>query len=272
MKRKTILIAEIGENYLGDLDIAKIMINEVARAGADIVKFQSYLASDVADDDPEKQWFEIVQLSNDDHFELKKYSEMKGIEFMSSPFSIERARFLCEVLGLKKIKIASLELTNFSLLDVVNLYSNTVFLSTGLANLREISDALQRLTNVKDCYIMQCTSQYPTYTRDANLNVITMLKNVFPRYHVGYSDHTIGNQAILTAVALGAEVIEKHFTLDRNLQGTDHVISVDPEGLKELVLKIEEVETLLGDYRKKPTKEEEAIRSFMRTRFSGGDK
>jgi len=272
MKRKTIIIAEIGENYLGDIDIAKLMIDEVSRAGADVVKFQSYLASDASYNDPEKELFEKVQLTDNAHFELKKYTESKGIEFMSSPFSINRVRFLCEELGLKKIKIASSMLTNFSVLDYINIYVDTVFLSTGMANLKEIDDALQCLWNVDNIYIMHCTSQYPTLHKDTNLHAITTIKDAFPKYHVGYSDHTIGIQAVLTAVALGAEVVEKHFTLDRNQLGTDHNLSVDPDGLREVVKMIEEIEILLGSYDKKPTKEEEAIKSFMRNRFHGGNK
>ena len=272
MKRRTIIIAEIGENYLGDVDIAKQMITEVVKAGADIVKFQSYLASEASDDDPEKELFEKVQLTNDVHFELKRYAEAKGIGFVSSPFSMNRARFLCEELGLKKIKIASPMIANFPLLEYINNRATTVFLSTGMANLKEISDALQCFWGVDKCYVMQCTFQYPTNPEDANLHVITTLKDMFHNCSVGYSDHTIGTQAVLAAVALGAEVVEKHFTLDRNQLGTDHILAVDPDGLREMAEKIEEIEVLLGSYVKKPTKEEEAIKSFMRTRFSGGDK
>lgn len=266
-RRKTIIIAEIGENHLGDIKLAKKMIEEAASAGVDIVKFQSYLASEVSENDPEKEWFKKVQLSDEAHYELKEYAEKHGVEFLSSAFSINRAKLLLEKLRLKKIKIASSEMLNFPLLDYVNEHAETVFLSTGMATIEEIEAALKHLNKVKNCYIMHCVTQYPTRPEDVNLHVITTLKTVFPRYHVGYSDHTIGIKAVVLAVALGAEVVEKHFTLDKTLQGTDHILSADPEELKKMVKEIEEVETLLGSYVKKPTEGEEKIKSLVRSRF-----
>lgn len=263
---KTIIIAEIGENHIGDMNLARQMITAAAGAGADIVKFQSYLASEVADDDPEKEWFAKVELSDEAHRELKKHAEKCGIEFLSAPFSLNRARLLCEGLGLKKIKVASSEMLNFALLDYVNKHAETVFLSTGMATIDEIKSALSHLANVA-CYLLHCVTQYPTEPQDANLNAITTLKAAFPEYRIGYSDHTLGNKAVFTAVALGAEVIEKHFTLDKKLPGTDHVLSADPEELRELVEGVREVETLLGSGEKKPTNEELKIKSFVRSRF-----
>jgi N,N'-diacetyllegionaminate synthase len=263
---KVIIIAEIGENHVGDMEMAKKMISVAAKAGADIVKFQSYLASEVADTDPEKEWFTKVQLSDEAHHELKKYADQCNVEFLSSPFSINRAKLLCEGLGLKKIKIASSEMLNLPLLDYVNNHAGTVFLSTGMATLDEIKKALSHLNKV-DCYIMHCTTQYPTKPEDANLHAITTLKTTFPHYHIGYSDHTIGVQAALAAVALGAEVIEKHFTLDKSLPGTDHILSADPDELKQLVKGVREVEKMLGSYSKKPTEDEAKIKSFIYSRF-----
>lgn len=265
--KKVIIIAEIGENHMGDVGRAKKMIAEAARAGADMVKFQSYLASEVADDDPEKEWFAKVQLSDEAHRELKDYTEKHGVEFLSSPFSLNRAKLLCEGLGLKKIKIASSELLNFSLLDYIDRHADTVFLSTGMATLEEIKLALTHLNKAKTGYIMHCVTQYPARPEDTNLNVITTLRAEFPQHHIGYSDHTIGIQAALTAVALGAEVIEKHFTLDKNLPGTDHILSADPDELRRLVAGVREVETLLGSYTKKPTDDEAKIKLFVRSRF-----
>lgn len=266
MARNILIIAEIGENHLGDVERAKRMIAEAAGAGVDMVKFQSYLASEVADDDPEKEWFTKVQLSDEDHHALKECARKYGVEFLSSPFSLNRAKFLCEELGLKKIKIASSELLSFSLLDYINEHAEAVFLSTGMATLDEVASALSHLNNIT-CYIMHCVTQYPTEPEDANLHAITTLKATFPQHRIGYSDHTIGIQAVLTAVALGAEVVEKHFTLDKNLPGTDHILSADPDELRELVKKIEEVEILLGSYTKKPTEEEVKIKSLWRSRF-----
>jgi N,N'-diacetyllegionaminate synthase len=263
---RMIIIAEIGENHIGNMQLARQMIEAAAKAGADIVKFQSYLVAEVADDDPEKEWFAKVELSDTAHRELKKYAEKCGIEFLSAPFSLNRARLLCEDLGLKKIKIASSEMLNFALLDYVNKHAETVFLSTGMATIDEIKSALSHLDNVTG-YILHCVTQYPTEPKDANLNVITTLKAAFPEYHIGYSDHTLGSRAALTAVALGAEVIEKHFTLDKSLPGTDHVLSADPKELRELVKGVREVEILLGSSDKKPTVAEKKIRSFVRSRF-----
>jgi N,N'-diacetyllegionaminate synthase len=270
MKRKTIIIAEIGENHMGDMERAKKMITEAAKAGVDMVKFQSYLASEVADTDPEKEWFAKVQLSDEAHYELKEYAEKHGVEFLSSPFSLNRAKLLCEGVGLKKIKIASSELLNFPLLDYIDQHAETVFLSTGIATLAEIKLALTHLSKAKTCYLMHCVTQYPVRPEDANLNVITTLRAEFPRHHIGYSDHTVGLQAALTAVTLGAEVIEKHFTLDKSLPGTDHILSADPDELRQLVIGIRDVETLLGSHHKKPTDDETKIKPFVRSRFAKG--
>lgn len=266
--RQTIIIAEIGENHVGNWDLAREMVIAAAEAGADIVKFQSYLGADVEDSDPEKEWFTKVQLSDDLHFEFKELAEKRGVIFLSSPFSLQRAKFLVERLGLCQIKIASSEMLNLPLLDYVNSCVPTVYLSTGLATLDEVQDAVRRLAKVKDLYIMQCTTQYPCQPGDANLNVIPTFKKAFPDRHVGYSDHTIGIRAAVAAAAMGAEVIEKHFTLDKALPGSDHALSVDPEELRTMVRQIREVETLLGDTQKRPTRGEEAIKYNVRSRFN----
>ena len=265
--RATIVIAEIGENHIGDMNLAKKMIKEAAKAGADIVKFQSYLSDEVKDTDLEKEWFSKVQLSDDAHYELKEIAEKNNIEFLSSPFSLNRAKFLCEDLGLKKIKIASSEMLNIPLLKYVNKHADTVFLSTGMSTIKEINKALSNLDNINELYLLHCITEYPTKPEDANLLAITTLKKSFPKYKIGYSDHTIGIQAAIVSVALGAKVVEKHFTIDKNLPGTDHILSADPIELKELIKKIEEVEILLGNGEKKPTKDEEKIISFVRSRF-----
>ena len=269
---KVLIIAEVGENHIGDMERARRMVAEAAKAGADMVKFQSYLASEVRDDDPEKEWFAKVQLSDKAHYELKDCAEQHGVEFLSSPFSLDRAKFLCEKLGLRKIKIASSEMLNFPLLDYINEHAETVFLSTGMATLDEIKLALTHLNKLKTCYIMHCVTQYPAKPQDVNLRAITTLIVAFPEHHIGYSDHTIGTQAALTAAALGAEVIEKHFTLDKSLPGTDHILSADPDELKRLVIAIREVETLLGSSIKKPTEDELKIKSFVYSRFPKHEK
>ncbi len=268
MSGKTIIIAEIGENHLGDVGRAKKMLADAARAGADMVKFQSYLASEVADTDPEKEWFARVQLSDEAHYELKEYAEKHGVEFLSSPFSLNRAKLLCEGLGLTKIKVASSELLNLPLLDYVNQHAETVFLSTGMATLEEIKLALAHLGKVRTCHLMHCVTQYPAKPGEANLRAITTLKTAFPRHQVGYSDHTIGTDACIIAAALGASAVEKHFTFDKNYpEGTDHILSATPDEFREMVDRIRMVENMLGDGIKQPSPGERRIKELARSRF-----
>jgi len=265
---RTVVIAEIGENHAGDWDRARQMVVAAARAGADIVKFQSYRGIDVAVDDPEKDWFTRVQLPDDLHVELFELARQQGVEFLSSPFTVERARFLHERLGLKSFKIASSELLNWPLLDYMNHLGETVYLSTGMATLEEVKVAVGRLSRVPRVVIMHCVTQYPLRDEDANLRAIQVLQGAFPSHPIGYSDHTIGVLAPLAAVALGCAVVEKHFTMDKSLPGTDHVLSVTPEELREMVHQIRQVEKLLGTARKEPTPGELAIRDLVRSRFS----
>ena len=265
--RHTIIISEIGENHLGNMDMARVMIEESADAGADIVKFQSYRGVDVAEDDPERDWFGEVALSDDMHHELKAYAEERGVEFMSSPFSVERARLLCEGLGLKKIKIASSEMTNHNLLDYVNDYADVVFLSTGMATVDEIGESLDHLRKVDEVYVLHCVTQYPCEDADANLLAIRALQEAFPNNRIGYSDHTIGLAAPLAAVAMGAQVVEKHYTLAKVLPGTDHVLSVTPDEFREMVTQIRRLEAMLGSGEKRPAAAEMEIRELVRSRW-----
>ena len=265
---KTIIIAEIGENHLGQIELAKRMIEQAAEAGANIVKFQSYFGKDFKDDDPEKAWFTKVELSNDAHFKLKAFAEQNGVEFLSAPFSMERAKFLCEELGLKKIKIASGMMMNYELLDYLNSSNiNTIFLSTGLATLFEIAEVLKHLKRIPIVYVLHCVTQYPCEDKDANLRAILPLQKEF-KLPVGYSDHTIGIDACVASVSLGASVIEKHFTFDKNCtEGTDHIFSATAEEFKMMVKKIKRLEVLLGEGVKEPSSGEKRILRFARDRF-----
>jgi len=262
------VIAEIGENHIGDMEIARRLVEEAAQAGADYVKFQSYRPENFRPDDPEYEWFKKVSLSDEAHVMLKNRAEELGIKFLSSPFSLERAKFLCEKLGLKEIKIASGIMLNFKILDYIQDRVEAVFLSTGMATLGEIRDALRHIRKVPNIYLLHCTTQYPCGDKDANLRAIPVLKNKFPECKVGYSDHTIGAGACILATALGAEVIEKHFTFDKSAEeGTDHILSLDLRELKELVIQIRRAEDLLGKADKIPTDSELKIRDFVRGRF-----
>lgn len=261
------IIAEIGENHIGKMDLAKQMIEAAAKAGADAVKFQSFKGDDVPATDPEKEWFYKVELSDVQHHELKKTAEDNGIEFLSAPFSVERARFLCEGLRLKTIKVASSQIVNEALLSYVNSRAKTVYLSTGIATIKEIQKALRLLSKVKRIYLLHCVSEYPVPKEHANLLVIPTLRKRF-NLPVGYSDHTLGITAPIAAVALGAVVVEKHFTLDKYLPGTDHVLSADPKELRDMVTAIREVEAMLGSPEKRMTPGELKNKEGMRTRFS----
>jgi N,N'-diacetyllegionaminate synthase len=265
--KKTCVIAEIGENHAGDWNRARKMVAVAASAGADIVKFQSYRGRDVAADDPERDWFAQVELPDSVHVELKDLAERHGVGFLSSCFTLERAKFLVNDLGLHQVKVASSEMLNFELLEFLNTSATTVFLSTGMSTLEEVQAAMDRLSNVPDVRILHCTTQYPCPVEDANLAAIPVLRLAFPDRAIGYSDHTVGNLAALVAVGLGATVIEKHFTLDRSLPGTDHVLSATPEELRQLVDDIGTVEALLGSSEKKPTPSELNILNAVRNRF-----
>lgn len=270
MARKTSIIAEIGENHHGAWDIAAKMIEEAARNGADIVKFQSYLPSTFSPEDPDYEWFERVSLPNAKHFEFKQRAEELGVEFMSSPFSPERAQFLCEELGCKSIKVASGVMTHSKLLAVINANAATVrrvYLSTGMATLDEVRQSLAHLDQIESVAILHCTTQYPASPPQANLSAIRTLREAFPGQVVGYSDHQLGLSACLVALAMGAQVLEKHFTLSRYLPGTDHACSMLPEELALLCQQVEEVEQMIGTGEKVPVEEEIAIRDFVRGRF-----
>lgn len=262
------VIAEIGENHCGDLARAREMVAEAARAGADIAKFQSYSGADVAPDDPEREWFDDVGLSREAHHELAAACRAEGIRFLSAPFTVEWASFLVRDLGCTEVKVASSEMLNFALLDeLVASRVHTVYLSTGLATLDEVRTAVDRLAGVARVVVMHCVTQYPTSDEDAGLRAIEALGTAFPEVDVGYSDHTLGTVAPVVAAALGATVIEKHFTLDRSLPGTDHVLSVLPSELATMVTDLRRASAMLGRIGKAPIPAEREIAELVRRRF-----
>lgn len=263
--KKITIIAEIGENYLGDLKIAKKLINK-AKNLADFVKFQSYNLKCLKKKDPEYSWFKKVMLSDNYHKILLNHCKKKKINFLSSPFSLERAEFLCENLNQKTIKVASSKMTEKNLLKYINRKCKKVFLSTGMSNIKEIRKSLKYLDNV-ETVIMHCVSEYPLKYKNANLNVIKTFRKQFPTFEIGYSDHTIGLTASFVAVALGATVIEKHYTLDKKMPGTDHVLSATPEELIVMKKNFQDISVLLGNSQKSPTQQEKKIKNFMRNRF-----
>jgi N,N'-diacetyllegionaminate synthase len=263
------VIAEIGENHGGDMALAREMVERAAAAGADVVKFQSYRGADVAPDDPERDWFTQVELSDDAHHDLAELARSLGAEFLSAPFTVERAQLLVEGVGLDAVKVASSEMLNLALLDYLNGRVGTVYISTGLSNLDEVRQAVDRLADVPRVCVMHCVTQYPLADEDANVRAISTLAEALPdeRIEIGYSDHTLGTTAPLLAVALGATTIEKHFTTDRSLPGTDHVLSLLPDELEEMVREIRRAEAMLGSGEKQPVEGELEIREFVRNRF-----
>ena len=263
---KITLIAEIGENYLGKISLAKKLIENAKKSGANYAKFQSYNENCLKKTDPEYNWFKKVSLKNNEHVQLKSYCKKKKINFLSSPFSLERAEFLCERLKLDEIKVASSKMTNKKLLKYLDKKTKKVFLSTGMSNIREINQSLKYLNNT-EVVIMHCVSEYPLKPRNSNLLAIPKLKKEFPKFTIGYSDHCIGNLAVEIAVSLGATVIEKHFTLDKSFKGTDHILSADFKDLKKLRKNIDLISLMLGSEIKRPSKKELKIRNFMRGRF-----
>ncbi|MEM0486371.1 MAG: N-acetylneuraminate synthase [Thermoplasmata archaeon] len=267
---RTFIIAEAGVNHNGSLEMAKKLVDVAFESGADAVKFQTFKTENVitqlapmADYQKknlgvEKSQFEMVkelEISFEDFEKLKNYCDKKGIMFLSTPFDIESARFLRD-LGLEIFKIPSGEITNYPLLREIGSYGRKVILSTGMANLGEIEDALDVLmefgTKRENIIVLHCNTEYPTPFEDVNLKAMLTIREAF-KVEVGYSDHTIGIEIPIAAVALGARVIEKHFTLDRNLPGPDHKASLEPHELKAMIKAIRNVEKALGDGIKKPS-------------------
>ncbi|MBL4889045.1 MAG: N-acetylneuraminate synthase [Candidatus Lindowbacteria bacterium] len=270
---KVFIIAEAGVNHNGDLDIAKKLIDVAVDAGADAVKFQTFITEDIVSPDAPKAEYQKVttttaesqfdmikklELSREDHEHLLSYCEDKPIEFLSSPFDEKSVSLLVE-LGLKKIKVPSGEITNPRLLQKVGSANLPIILSTGMSTLDDIDAALNLLTQsgakLKNITLMQCNTEYPTPFCDANLRVMKTMRDRF-NTAVGFSDHTPGIEISIAAVAMGASIIEKHFTLDKDMDGPDHQASLDPQELKQLIISIRNVEEGLGNSLKEPTASE----------------
>lgn len=270
---KTLIIAEAGVNHNGDLDIAKRLIDVAAEAGADLVKFQTFNADrlttkyankaeyqDKTTDENESQleMLRRLELTYDMHKELIAYCEQCGIGFFSTGFDIKSIKLLVE-LGLKLFKIPSGEITNLPYLRHIASYGKPVIISTGMSTLNEIEAALKVLMKNglkrEKITVLHCNTEYPTPMCDVNLNAMCSIRDEFG-VEVGYSDHTQGIEVAIAAVALGATVIEKHFTLDRQLPGPDQKASLEPNELKEMVKSIRNIEQAFGDGIKRPSPSE----------------
>lgn len=270
---KTLIIAEAGVNHNGDIDLAKKLVASAAAAGADLVKFQSFITGkSISRTAPKAEYqkdttdsgetqYEMVrklELSRADHDVLIEECRRHGIGFFSTAFDTDSFDMLVEM-GLKQVKIPSGELTNLPLLRYMTRLGLPVILSTGMANLGEIEAALEVIEHAgtprRLVTILHCTTEYPAPMEDVNLRAMLSMKAAFG-VEVGYSDHTPGIEIPIAAVAMGATVIEKHFTLDRTLPGPDHQASLEPHELKAMVNAIRNVEKALGDGIKRPSASE----------------
>jgi len=273
------IIAEAGVNHNGDINLAKKLIDVAVEAGVDAVKFQTWkteklvtknaeIAKYQKENSKEENQYEMLkklELSYEDFIELKNYCDKKGIIFMSTPDEEESALFLKNLQDI--FKIGSGELTNLPFLELIGSFKKKVILSTGMGNLCEIEKALNTLikagTKKENITILHATTSYPTEFKDVNLKAMLTIKNAF-NVEVGYSDHTLGIEVPIAAVAMGAKVIEKHFTLDKNLPGPDHKASLEPDELKAMVKAIRNIEVALGDGIKRPTEIEKENKKVVR--------
>ncbi|WP_258359746.1 N-acetylneuraminate synthase [Moorella sulfitireducens (nom. illeg.)] len=269
------IIAEAGVNHNGDLRLARKLVDAAVEAGADAVKFQTFKAEKVVTpgaeraqyqkdnmpgkDESQLEMIKRLELSYAQFRELYAYCWHKGIIFLSSPFDQESIDFLA-ALGVPYFKIPSGEITNYPFLRRIAGKKRPVILSTGMATLGEVEGALRvlREAGARDITLLHCTTNYPALPEEVNLRAMLTMKQAFA-LPVGYSDHTMGIAVPIAAAALGAEVIEKHLTLDRTFTGPDHRASLEPGEFKEMVAAIRQVEKSLGDGIKRPAPGELAI-------------
>lgn len=276
---KVFIIAEAGVNHNGDMETAKKLIDAAADAGVDAVKFQTFKAEKMVCKTAEKAAYQLettnksesqydmlkkLELTEQMHKELIKYCNMKNIMFLSTPFDIESIKMLVG-LGLQIFKIPSGEITNLPYLREMAKQQKKVILSTGMSSMNEVSDAVKVLRDngTDDITLLHCNSQYPTPVSDVNLMAMVKMRGLFG-IPTGYSDHTQGIEIPIAAVALGASVIEKHFTLDKNMEGPDHKASLEPHEIKQMVEGIRKIELALGNGIKKVTESEKSNAGIVR--------
>ncbi|MDH3346914.1 MAG: N-acetylneuraminate synthase [Desulfobulbaceae bacterium] len=275
------IIAEAGVNHNGDLELAKKLVKAAAEAGADAVKFQTFQAEAIVTtsaskakyqkqttdaDESQYEMLKRLELSREDFQILKKHCTVNSIMFMSTPFDLKSIGMLVEM-GLEIFKIPSGEITNLPYLRKMGSLGKKLILSTGMSTLDEVQEAVKILTMAgtprENITVLHCTTEYPAPFNDINLQAMETLQNRLGM-KVGYSDHTSGIEVPIAAVALGAKVIEKHFTLDKTMDGPDHKASLDPTELKKMVTAIRHIELAIGGSEKKPTDPELANRNVAR--------
>lgn len=274
MKNRVLIIAEAGVNHNGDIRLAKKLIDAAANAQVDFVKFQTFNSKKLVTRNAERATYQIentnhssdsqlamlqkLELSKEDHLELISYCETKGIKFLSTGFDLDSLDFLNE-LSIPLFKVPSGEITNLPYLRKIASFGKPVVISTGMADLGEVENALnvvlQEGVDKKDITILHCNTEYPTPMEDVNLKAMLSIKEKL-NVNIGYSDHTLGIEIPIAAVAMGAAVIEKHFTLDNTMEGPDHKASLEPSELGAMVSSIRNIERALGHGRKEPSPSE----------------
>ncbi|WP_026527202.1 N-acetylneuraminate synthase [Butyrivibrio sp. VCD2006] len=270
MSERILIIAEAGVNHNGSLELAKKLVDTAKECGADIVKFQTaklsslvsksapmaeYQKANTGKEESQKDMLSKLLLPFDDYKVLADYCKTVGIRFLSTPFDVDSIEFLDPLLDIWKVP--SGEITNYPYLVKIAKTKKDIILSTGMCIMSEVEDAVKVLRD-NGCgkiTILHCTTNYPTPMEDVNLRAMLSLKERFG-FDVGYSDHTRGIEVPIAAAALGATVLEKHFTLDRNMEGPDHKASLEPSELRDMVAAVRNIEIALGDGIKEPTEAE----------------
>lgn len=274
MNPHTYIIAEAGVNHNGRLDLALQLCDAAKQAGVDAVKFQTwktelivsketemaeYQKENIGNNESQFDMLKKLELSYDDFDTIKGYCDKIGIQFLSTADESESLDFLCSI-GIPFIKLGSGDINNIPYLRYIGSKGMPVIISTGMSTMKDVSLAYETLqeAGAKDITVLHCTTNYPCPMNEVNLNAMLTIKNAL-KCKVGYSDHTMGIEIPIAAVALGAEVIEKHFTLDRNMEGPDHPASLEPEELTEMVKQIRHIEEALGNGIKEPNESERII-------------
>lgn len=280
--KHVLIIAEAGVNHNGDINLAYKLCDEAKKTGADIVKFQTYITEDIITEKVEQASYQQkntglqesqyamlkkLELSYDDFGKIKRYCEKIGITFASTADTPNDLDAL-EKIGIPFIKIGSGDIGNIPYLRYCGSKKIPVILSTGMSSLADIDISLQALREggAVDITLLHCTTSYPCVFENVNLNAMSTIHEAF-KLPVGYSDHTLGNTVAIAAVAMGAKVIEKHFTLDKNMEGPDHKASADPEEFASLVKEIRNIEMAMGDGKKEATKVEKEISKVVLKRI-----
>ena len=274
---KTFIIAEAGVNHGGSIEVAKKLVDVAVKAGADAVKFQAfrtekliieniekapYQKNTTSSEESQADMLRRLELNVDAYEALKKYCDEKGILFLITPFD-EYSLTELEKIGVEAYKIASTDTTNLPFLKKVAKTGKPIILSTGMCYLDEVRKAMDIVGTVnQDVVLLQCTANYPIKNSEANLNIIKTYKEEFDAL-VGYSDHSVGLGAAPYAVPMGAKVVEKHFTLDKSLEGPDHTASLSPQELIKFVKEVRKIEEFLGSSIKEPTESELATRQSL---------